>query len=65
MDKDMLTTFDDDAMDHVSGGVDPVGIGTAVGTLVGQAIKDGWQDAANRFERWGTFLQSLSTAIRS
>ncbi|HKP56808.1 MAG TPA: hypothetical protein VJV78_08810 [Polyangiales bacterium] len=65
MDKDMLTTFDDDAMDQVSGGVDPVGIGTAVGTLIGQSIKDHWDAAANRFERWGTFLSSLSTAIRS
>ena len=65
MDKDMLATFDDDAMDQVSGGVDPLAIGAAVGTLIGGSIKDHWENAADRFERWGTFLQSVSTAIRS
>lgn len=65
MEKDMLTTFDDDALDQVSGGVDHGQIAMAVGQLVGEGIKDAIADAANRFERWGEFFTNMSTALRS
>lgn len=65
MDKDMLTTFDDDALDQVSGGTDPAAIHAAFVEYITGSVEDYKSHLANRLETLSGLLQGISDGIKS
>jgi hypothetical protein len=64
MDKDKLQTFDDEAMDHVSGGATHFAeLGQALGGMADKAISAGIKNLANAFDGWSKLDKGISDAL--
>jgi hypothetical protein len=65
MDTDMLTTFDDEAMDQVSGGSDPKTAGEKLGTFI-SGMHEIWEDAvANSIGAISDFWKGFSNGLKN
>ena len=68
MDKDMLTTFDDEALDHVSGGGDladrAAKLGSAIGGAWGSAVEDHLQFVGAGIAAFGVGLTEFGNRVK-